>query len=242
MSKSLTQRRLQELLELRHDGRFYWKVNRGGTKAGTRAGRTLHGETRIGVDGTDYNEKKLKVLWHYGFLPAKRVMNVVPVAPVETLEELFYLDPETGMPFSKETGEMAGTLSGAYISVAVQGYRGIRAHRLTWALHHGYHVPDGWEIDHIDHNKTDNRLINLRLARHSNNQADRPLTKANTSGHKGISRGIRKDGTEYWVATVSHNKAVVFRKSFDLKQDAIDAACAAREQYHGRFANHGVDA
>ena len=41
-------------------------------------------------------------------------------------------------------------------------------HRLIWETFNGS-IPDGYEINHINHDKSDNRLVNLELVTHSDN-------------------------------------------------------------------------
>jgi len=49
---------------------FYWKVNRGGMKAGSIAGVLSHrGYRKISIDGKRYYEHRLVWLWHYGSMP-----------------------------------------------------------------------------------------------------------------------------------------------------------------------------
>lgn len=54
---------------------------------------------------------------------------------------------------------------------------------------HDYLVdcPKGLEVDHINLNTLDNRLCNLRIVTHQQNQCNQPLQKNNTSGVSGVS-------------------------------------------------------
>lgn len=57
--------------------------------------------------------------------------------------------------------------------------KGILVHRLVWELFNGP-IPQGFEIDHINAVKDDNRLVNLRLVTHSENLAN-PITRKRRS-------------------------------------------------------------
>jgi hypothetical protein len=59
-------------------------------------------------------------------------------------------------------------------------------HRLVMAEILGHPVPRELQVDHINHNRTDNRRENLRLATRSQNQAYKGLQINNTSGYKGV--------------------------------------------------------
>lgn len=104
----------------------------------------------------------------------------------EELEELFYYDPSTGLLFWKSRGDQyfqstwamnkwntryAGTP--ALRSLTTNGYyhgslfnRKVRAHRVIWKLKYG-HDPE--DIDHINGDRTDNRIDNLRSVSRSEN-------------------------------------------------------------------------
>ena len=76
--------------------------------------------------------------------------------------------------------------------IGVDGYCTIRingtlykAHRLAW-----FYVHKRWPskfIDHVNGDRGDNRLENLREAEHSDNIQNSKLSKLNKSGYKGVS-------------------------------------------------------
>lgn len=68
----------------------------------------------------------------------------------------------------------------------IKGYINIKtklglktAHRIIWETFVG-EIPEGYEIDHINTNKTDNRLENLQIVTHKENM-NNPLTRKHTS-------------------------------------------------------------
>lgn len=82
-------------------------------------------------------------------------------------------------------GKLAGNIDclDGYRKIGIDG-RLYRAHRLVWL-----HVYGAWptgEIDHINQDKADNRVENLRAVDRQTNARNVPLRKDNTSGHVGI--------------------------------------------------------
>ena len=97
-------------------------------------------------------------------------------------------------------------------------------------LHHGY-IPA--EVDHIDTDRHNNRIENLRAATPAQNQRNKPIQRNNTSGHKNIRH---KNGK--WVVELKINgKAKYFGRFEDLELAAL-VASEARDKYHGEFARH----
>ena len=76
--------------------------------------------------------------------------------------------------------------------------KSINIHRLV-AIHF-IPNPEGLsDVDHIDQNKLNNNLNNLRWVTRSDNQRNGPLRKDNTSGYQGVARSVIK-AREYWRA------------------------------------------
>lgn len=81
----------------------------------------------------------------------------------------------------------AGTLSHGYLLIGIT-YNGkkikIRAHRLAWYMSTGIYPTQ--QIDHINHNRSDNRLENLRECSNQENSKNRSRQTNNTSGITGV--------------------------------------------------------
>lgn len=117
------------------------------------------------------------------------------------LDEWFYY--QDGCLFWKKStartnaGDAAGSLDkDGYVRVRFKG-RKVYAHRLIWIMHTDDH-PE--LIDHIDGNKSNNRLTNLRHASKSANAINSGSYRSNKS--TGV-RGVHKSGNKYaarlWV-------------------------------------------
>lgn len=79
-----------------------------------------------------------------------------------------------------------------------------KCHRIVWVVINGK-IPEGLQIDHIDGNKENNKITNLRLVTKQVNAQNQKLSEMNTSGHTGVSLNTsrNKDGTvcrQYWCA------------------------------------------
>ena len=83
-----------------------------------------------------------------------------------------------------KSGDMAGyKMADGYIMLSVSGKK-LLAHRAAWLFVHKT-FPYG-KIDHINRNKADNRIENLRNANAQQNAQNRAKTIKNTSGYKGV--------------------------------------------------------
>jgi len=147
----------------------------------------------------------------------------------ENLHELFeYRDGDLYWRPSK-----AGTIDGGgYYQTGIRG-KYFKNHRLIFLMHHGY-LPA--LIDHIDGNKLNNRIENLREATRSQNCFNSMRSKANTTGIKGVC--WRPDIKKYRARIYVYKKTIELG-SFDSLEDAGKAVAEARDKYHGQFAKKG---
>ena len=96
----------------------------------------------------------------------------------------------------------------------------ILGHRLAWYLHYG-HLPNN-SIDHIDGNKSNNKIDNLRDVTHQENHWNRTNAKGyywNKSANK-------------FNAQICVNKKVTFLGYYTTEQEARNAYLKAKEIYH----------
>lgn len=92
----------------------------------------------------------------------------------------------------KKLNGPAGFLSKGYTKIRLCGVTYF-AHRLIWVLHNES-IPDGMIVDHINQDKSDNRIENLRLLTVRENALNKPKLVTNKSGFTGVhwSRGRQK--------------------------------------------------
>ena len=109
----------------------------------------------------------------------------------------------------------------------------IRTHRLAWFIYYGK-FPDG-ELDHINQNKTDNRIANLRDVTKNINQKNGTRKCNNTSGVPGVTWHKQR---KKWCAQFGSNGKHFHIGLFD---DLSEAELAVREARatHGFTENHG---
>lgn len=80
--------------------------------------------------------------------------------------------------------------------------------------------PTGKDIDHIRHNKYDNRKSSLRICEHQQNSMNCKIKKNNTSGYSGIS--YSKDRNK-WRAQIGYKNQRILIGYYDNKDDAVEA-------------------
>lgn len=133
-----------------------------------------------------------------------------------------------------KAGECVSRVNSAgYIVVGLKGKQYL-AHRIVFLMHHGY-LPK--LLDHIDGDKTNNRVENLRECTYSQNNCNIPIRSDNKSGHKGVF--FRKD-TNKWSARIHYNGCSKSLGCFLNKDDAVAAYRDAANNVHNTFANYGA--
>lgn len=157
----------------------------------------------------------------------------------DLIDHLAY-DPATGVLTwnrklrggRKAVGTVAGTLRrDGYLYVCFRRRRYL-AHRLCWAIYHGS-SPAGIDLDHVNGDRADNRIANLRSASSSENNRNKGKQPTNTTGFKGVHRN-RRSGK--FSASVNHLKVKYSLGMFDRAEDAARAYDAAVVRLHGEFA------
>lgn len=106
------------------------------------------------------------------------------------------------------------------------------AHRVIFAMAHGEWPED--QIDHINGDRSDNRIENLRAVSHAENQRNRQRPSTNTSGVVGVTLVER----DRWQAQITHEGRLIFLGYFSDFSEACSARTAADEKY-GYHKNHG---
>ena len=153
----------------------------------------------------------------------------------KTLRSLLDYDPDTGIfrwRMQPSRNVKAGAVAG---SVNYLGYISIRmkrtafmAHRLAWLYTHG--VMPTHDIDHINGDKADNRIRNLRdVSRSVNLQNQTRPRRDNTSGCRGVS--WRKD-IKRWYAQIKVNRRSQHLGYFKTAEAAHAAYLTAKLQLH----------
>ena len=187
-------------------------------------------------------------------------VNKMPNTRLPTAEELNNLlryEPKTGKLFWRKrdasmftdgqqtashncnawNGKCAG--KEAFISIDGKGYRAgkihdrqYRAHRIIWAMRTGAWPRD--QIDHVNRDRTDNRITNLREASISQNAHNAGLRRDNSSGFKGVSR---HSASSKWRAEIRINNKRRSLGYYDTPEAAHAAYCEASRKLHGEFSN-----
>jgi hypothetical protein len=90
-------------------------------------------------------------------------------------------------------------------------------------------------VDHIDGNKLNNKITNLREATREQNQQNTKLSKRNTSGQKGV---VWRKDTQKWRVKIAANNEIYEGGSYKNKEEAMKVAKELRNMVHGKFARH----
>lgn len=244
-------------------GEFRWKQKTGPrTVLGSIAGSPdAYGAWKISLDGSLHPAHYLAWLYVYGEWPTKvkhrnankqdnRIDNLFALTKdpvhgykgsseltVGRLRELIDYNPETGSmvwkistsnrnPVNSEVGTLLNT---GYRLLTIDGQRYL-AHRIAWFYVHGF-----WpkEIDHINRDRSDNRMANLRIATRSQNNVNASRRSDNKSGVTGVTW---HKGSQKWRATCHINGKQVQVGMFDSIEEAAKAYSEAAEKLHGEFA------
>jgi hypothetical protein len=176
-------------------------------------------------------------------MPKNKVSEYSPTASTltqEYLKSILDYDLDTGI-FTWKVSKANRTKVGDVAGWSYNGYREIeinnkayKAHRLAWLYVYG-EMPKNL-VDHIDGNRSNNKISNLREATYQENSENYKTPKTNKSGVKNVSwyKSLNK-----WVVSISIRKTKKTVGYYDDLELAELVAIEARNKYRGEFANHG---
>ena len=156
--------------------------------------------------------------------------------------KLFRYDYETGVlywrwrvnnrvPKTLEAG--AQNKSNGYLYVKVHGRRYL-VHRVVMLMCYGF-CGEGLDVDHINHVRNDNRLVNLRFVTRRENQRNQSLGSKNTSGVTGVC--FLKARKKY-MAQIRVDGENIFLGRFETLEEAAAARAEANLKFNFHN-NHG---
>lgn len=157
----------------------------------------------------------------------------------EALSSLMRYDPDTGI-FTRlkaagrsKVGDRVGTPDGHGYLVTKINQVQYKMHRLAWLYWYGQFPK--LTVDHINRDKSDNRIRNLREATFSQNSQNIGMHRRNSSGVKGVVYD-KRDGK--WAAYIRVNN-----RGYNLGRYAtIEEARAAYISGAARLHTHNPDA
>lgn len=169
---------------------------------------------------------------------------MVEESHVQACRNCLVYDPTSGLLTwvsvnNQHRGKRAGTLyrdknGKRYIRVIVRG-RYVFAHQVAWFLHFGEWCPG--ELDHINGDGTDNRLVNLRRVGPGLNMLNKRLMSNNTSGCCGVTYRKRE---KRWEARININGKRHVLGLFATYEAAAEARGQANLEFNFHK-NHGTE-
>ena len=140
------------------------------------------------------------------------------------LRKAYWYNPITGEMISRRTNKPTGWVEDGYRHITIKN-KDYRVHRLIWMYLH-----DRWPIEMIDHingNKLDNSLANLREVTAKQNAENKNKINA-VSGLKGVQPAYGNK----WKACIGHKNKVIYLGTYETKEEAYDIYCKATKVFH----------
>ncbi len=172
----------------------------------------------------------------------------------EVLDDLLRYEPDTGKLFWKERprkyckgdqwwkafnakyeGKEALTCKDntGYFTGRIFGKKQY-AHRIAWILSNG-EIPDGYQVDHINQDRSDNPILNLRVVTVQGNRRNQKCWGGKDSGHAGV---YQNPNSKNWFASIGVDYEQINLGTYKTIDEAVIARKAAEMKY-GFSENHG---
>lgn len=150
----------------------------------------------------------------------------------EEIRDAFSYDASTGI-LRWRTGRLSGRIAG---TIREDGYviikfmrRKFYGHRIAWLVYYG-----DWpslDIDHINGNRSDNRISNIREVSVAQNHWNSKKYKNNTTGF----RGVYLHNSGKWCAEIWWHGHKKYLGLFATKEEASTAHEKARGNLYGKY-------
>jgi hypothetical protein len=139
----------------------------------------------------------------------------------ETLKERGYTyNPIDGKIYNPLGKEITGKNRDGYITLNPKFFKGdIKLHHFAWFMTYGN--VDFLMLDHINRNRTDNRICNLRIVTHQENCFNRTV--------KGCSWNEK---SKKWQSQIMLNYKKIYLGDFNTEEEARNAYLEAKKKYH----------
>jgi hypothetical protein len=162
-------------------------------------------------------------------------------SPGEFAERLTYCPDSGNLLWRPKSGDTwrerawntsyAGTVAGSrevmgYLVVGVFG-KLWKTHRIAWAIYYGEWPKE--ELDHINGDRTDNRIANLRAATRQENCQNLVTKQGVIRGHMAVHRHKK---WRKWQARICVNYKRINLGMFDTPEEAYQAYLAAKAKLH----------
>lgn len=146
---------------------------------------------------------------------------------IEELKEYFKYEPSTGKLFWNKRPSNRVVIGSEVGNYNDQGYKvcrfkgkTLRVHRIVWAVSKGEHPTEF--IDHINGDKGDNRLTNLRVVSNAENLQNMKNSKGYTY-HRKLNK---------WMAQIVVNKEYKYLGVFNTEHEAHESYLKAKKELH----------
>lgn len=164
-----------------------------------------------------------------------------PPPTQDRLKQVLDYNPETGHFYWKistgprvRVGDRAAVYKGqGYARVQIDGVR-YNAHRLAWLYVYGIY-PEIL-VDHINLDKSDNRIVNLRIATETENRRNTKTLENSKTGVKGVTYSTSCPGK--YEARIGDKGKNYYLGVFETIEAAKEVLDKKRQEIHEEFANY----